>query len=261
MIFLKHLECHQFILQKNLKYYNNLFFLLFCLLANSLLAQYPNVKERIINLPNFDKRLVHYGYFLGINQYDFKFEYVDSYYKDLMYQDISVSQKKGFNVGLIGDLRINDYFNIRFEPGLYYNSRELIYPEYPEFKKESDRVRDVKSTYIHLPIYLKINAKRINNFRPFLLAGFSTDFNLSSNAKNSDDNASNVFRTSSKNLNYELGLGFEFYLYYFKFSPSLRGIFSFQNELMQDEVGELSPWTGNIINMFSRGVSLVITFE
>jgi F0F1-type ATP synthase membrane subunit a len=64
-----------------------------------------------------------------------------------------------------------------------------------------------------------------------------------------------------KNLNYELGLGFEFYLYYFKFSPSFRGIFSFQNELIPDEVGLASPWTGNIINMFSRGVSLIITFE
>ena len=179
----------------------------------------------------------------------------------MMYKDIAVIQKKGFNVGLIGDLRINDYFNVRFEPGLYYNLRELVYPEYPQFIKESDRNREVKSTYIHLPIYIKINAKRINNFRPFLLAGFSSDFNLSSNAKNSDDNASNVFRTSTKNLNYELGLGFEFYLYYFKFSPSFRGIFSFQNELIPDEVGQASPWTGNIINMFSRGVSLIITFE
>ena len=173
-------------------------------MANSLFAQYPNVKERIINLPNFDKRPVHYGYFLGINQYDFKFEYVDSYYKDMMYKDIGVIQKKGFNVGLIGDLRINDYFNVRFEPGLYYNLRELVYPEYPQFNKESDRNREVKSTYIHLPVYIKINAKRINNFRPFLLAGFSSDFNLSSNSKNSDDNASNVFRTSAKNLNYGL---------------------------------------------------------
>ena len=179
----------------------------------------------------------------------------------MMYKDIAVIQKKGFNVGLIGDLRINDYFNVRFEPGLYYNLRELVYPEYPQFIRESDRNREVKSTYIHLPIYIKINAKRINNFRPFLLAGFSSDFNLSSNAKNSDDNASNVFRTSAKNLNYELGLGFEFYLYYFKFSPSFRGIFSFQNELIPDEVGQASPWTGNIINMFSRGVSLIITFE
>ena len=248
-------------MQKNHKNYKNIWVVLFCLLANGLFAQYPNVKERIINLPNFDKRPVHYGYFLGINQYDFKFEYVDSYYKDMMYKDIAVIQKKGFNVGLIGDLRINDYFNVRFEPGLYYNLRELVYPEYPQFIKESDRNREVKSTYIHLPIYIKINAKRINNFRPFLLAGFSSDFNLSSNAKNSDDNASNVFRTSTKNLNYELGLGFEFYLYYFKFSPSFRGIFSFQNELIPDEVGQASPWTGNIINMFSRGVSLIITFE
>lgn len=229
-------------------------------MANGIFAQYPTVRERIINLPNFDKRTVHYGYFLGLNQYDFKFEYIDSYYKELMYKDIAVVQKKGFNVGLIGDLRINDYFNLRFEPGLYYNQRELNYPEYPEFTRASDRMREIKSTYIHLPFYVKINAKRINNFRPFILVGFSTDFNLSSNENNSDDNASNVFRTTSQNLNYELGLGFEFYLYYFKFSPSLRGAFSFQNELVPD-AAEGSPWTGNIVNMFSRGVSLIITFE
>ena len=218
------------------------------------------MKERIINLPSFDKRPLHYGYFLGVNQYDFKFEYIDSYYKDLMYKDIYVNQKKGFNVGLIGDIRINDYFNLRFEPGLYYNQRELIYPEYPEFEKESDLIREVNSTYIHLPLYMKINAKRINNFRPFLLVGISTDYNLSSNEQSTDDNASNVFRTNSKNLNYELGLGFEFYLYYFKFSPSLRGIFSLQNELIPDNA-EGSPWTGKIVNMFSRGVSVIITFE
>ena len=224
------------------------------------IAQYPEVKEKIINLPNFDNKILHYGYFLGTNQYDFKFEYIDTYYEELMYNDISVNQKNGFNVGLIGDLRINNFLNLRFEPGLYYNQRELVYPEYFEFTRESDRFREIKSTYIHLPLYLKINAKRINNFRPFLLLGASTDFNLSSNENNSDDNASNVFRTTTKSFNYELGLGFEFYLYYFKFSPSLRGIFSLQNELIQDTYGE-SPWTKNIINMFSRGISLIITFE
>ena len=224
------------------------------------IAQYPEVKEKIINLPNFDNKVLHYGYFLGTNQYDFKFEYIDTYYTELMYNDISVNQKNGFNVGLIGDLRINNFLNLRFEPGLYYNQRELVYPEYFEFTRESDRFREIKSTYIHLPLYLKINAKRINNFRPFLLLGGSSDFNLSSNENNSDDNASNVFRTTTKSFNYELGLGFEFYLYYFKFSPSLRGIFSLQNELIQD-TNEESPWTKNIINMFSRGVSLIITFE
>lgn len=223
-------------------------------------SQYATVKERIINLPNFDKKLIHYGYFLGLNQYDFKFEYINNFYKELNYKDIVVIPKTGFVVGLIGDIRINKYLNLRFEPGLYYNSRELKYPEFPEFTKESDQKREIKSTYIHLPLLIKVSAKRINNFKPFVMAGISTDFNLSSNQKNRNDNAGNIFRVTDQNLNYELGLGFDFYLYYFKFSPSLRGIFSFQNELIPD-ADPASPWTGKINKMLSRGIAVIITFE
>ena len=223
-------------------------------------SQYPTVKERIINLPNFDKKPIHYGYFLGLNQYDFKFEYINNFYKELNYKDISVIPKTGFVVGLIGDIRINEYLNLRFEPGLYYSSRELKYPEFTEFTKESDQRREIKSTYIHLPLLIKVSAKRINNFKPFVIAGISTDFNLSSNQKNRNDNAGNIFRVTDQNLNYELGLGFDFYLYYFKFSPSLRGIFSFQNELIPD-ADPASPWTGKINKMLSRGIAVIITFE
>ena len=60
----------------------------------SIHAQYPNVRERIINLPNFDQKPIHYGYFLGLNQYDFKFEYIENYYSELRYKDIAVTQKK-----------------------------------------------------------------------------------------------------------------------------------------------------------------------
>jgi hypothetical protein len=87
------------------------------LFANAVHSQYPVVRERLINLPSFDKKPVHYGYFLGVNQYDFKFEYIQNYYKELMLKDIAVEQQKGFSVGLIGDLRINEYMNLRFEPG------------------------------------------------------------------------------------------------------------------------------------------------
>ena len=239
---------------------NFFFFIGFFGLVFHGFGQYPTLRERVINLPNFDKKVIHYGYFLGTNQYDFKFEYVPEYYTSMNYKDIAVDSKSGFNVGLIGDLRINEFFNLRIEPGLYYSKRDLIYPKFSEFEKDGDLRREVKSTYIHLPLILKINVRRINNFRPFLLTGISTDFNLSSNAKNTDDNLSNVFRTVSQNLNYELGLGFDFYLVYFKFSPSIRGIFSFQNELMPDNDPN-SPWTSKILNMFSRGFAINLTFE
>lgn len=223
-------------------------------------AQYPQVRERVQNLPQFDDRFVHYGYFVGVNNYFFDFDYDLDYYRTNNFPDIEVTQSTGFTIGLIGDMRINQYFNLRLEPGLYYTQRDLLYPDWGEFETESDRIREIKSTYIHLPFLLKISALRINNFRPFLLAGVSTDFNLSSNKKNTDDNFSNVFRVENQTFNYEIGLGFDFYLFYFKFSPSIRGIFSMQNELIPDNAPN-SPWTGRIAKMVSRGVVINLVFE
>jgi hypothetical protein len=188
--------------------------------------------------------------------------YEGGYYENGL-RDIEVKSNTGFNVGLIGDMRINKFINLRLEPGLYYSKRDLMYPENSIFENESDRLREVKSTYIHLPLIVKFSAGRINNFRPFVLAGISTDFNLSSNHKNVDDNFSAVFRMEPQNINYEIGLGFDFYLYYFKFSPSIRGIFSMQNELIPDNPNTSgpSPWTGNIQEMVSRGFAINLTFE
>ncbi len=243
--------------KNNLKY---LFIIIFISLITKVYGQYPTIRERIINLPNFDEKVLHYGYYVGINSYDYKFEYIPDYYRLNNYPDVQVESTTGFNVGLIGDLRINKYFNLRIEPGLIYSQRNLLYPDLPIFESENDLIREIKSTYIHIPLLIKLNAKRINNFKPYITFGISADYNLSSNSKNTDDNSSNVFRTISNGLNYELGFGFDFYLYYFKFSPSIRGVFSIQNELIPD-FNENSPWTSNINNMFSRGILINFTFE
>ena len=61
-------------------------------------------------------------------------------------------------------------------------------------------------------------------------------------------------------FNYELGFGIDFYTQYFKFSPSIRGIFALTNELVPDEDPN-SPWTGNIEGMYTRGIFINFTFE
>lgn len=229
-------------------------------------AQYPSVKERVQNLQDFDEKFLHYGYFFGFNEYGYKFEYEKTYsgppvLKGKGLPDIELVKNYGFNVGLIGDMRINKFINLRFEPGLYYSQRDLIYPDAtPGLNSDQDYLREVKSTYIHLPLLVKFNALRVNNFRPYVVGGISTAFNLSSNKKNADDNSNNIFRVISQTYNYEIGFGIEFYLPYFKFTPSIRGLFSIENELIQDN-DPLSPWTSNINNMFSQGILINFTFE
>ena len=72
--------------------------------------------------------------------------------------DIDVETQMGFNVGLIGDMRINKYMNLRLEPGIYFTNRNL---RFPGFEEENDELREVKSTYIHVPLLLKLSTKRI----------------------------------------------------------------------------------------------------
>lgn len=208
--------------------------------------------DPIINLENWDKQRVYWGYYLGFNMYDFKIDY-----KNTPDVDILVDGVTGFNVGLIGDLRLHEYINLRFEPGLYYTQRNL---NYSGFTDEDDALREVKSTYIHFPLLLKFSSERTGNIRPFLVGGVSATLNLSSNSKTKDDNLQERFRVKPWTKNYEVGFGIDLYLEYFKFSPSIRGVFGFNDELIRDNDPN-SPWTGNIDALKTRAIFINFTFQ
>ena len=233
-----------------------LFVIAFLMFAQQAPAQLFS-KEKILNQENFDKQRLTWGFYLGLNTYDFKF----TYNRDQ--SDVQTQKNTGFNVGLVSDLRLNDYFNIRFEPGLYINQRDLYYGEdwfNGEPVNDNDLLREVKSTYVHFPLLLKVSTKRLNNFKPYLLGGVSAALNLSSNQENPDDNSVGQFRTKRGMLFWEVGFGVDFYLYWFKFSPSIRGVFAINDELVRDRDPN-SPWTNNINTMQSRGVFLNFTFQ
>lgn len=217
--------------------------------APSVLAQFN--EKPIINLENEDKAFLNWGYFLGFNSFDFKF----SYKNDL--PDILVDNSIGFNVGLIGEMRINKFLDLRLEPGLYYSKRIL---QFPGFDNENDATRELNSTYINFPLLLKVSTLRIGNWKPFIIGGFSASLNLGSNEDSLDDNSSGTFRMKKNVFNYELGFGIDFYTEYFKFTPSVRGIFAITDELVPD-TDPNSPWTGNIEGLFTRGIFVNFTFE
>ena len=209
-------------------------------------------RDPIIHLENFDKQRLHWGYFLGFNSYDFKFDYIND-----PGTDIEVKSNTGFNVGLVGNLRLFEYLDLRFEPGLYYTQRNLTFPG---FEDQYDALREVKSTYIHFPLLLKFSSKRTGNVRPYLVGGFSKSLNLSSFSNAQEDNSAHTFRMKKWTTNYEVGFGIDLYLEFFKFSPSIRGVFGMDDELIRD-ADPNSPWTGNVGSMKTRAVFINFTFH
>ena len=131
--------------------------LILILLSTSSIAQKANRlfgREPIINLENFQQQRLYFGFFLGFNSYDFKIDY------KTVGEDIQVKKNMGFNVGLIADLRLHEYVNLRFEPGLYYTKRDLQYPEsyFLTTPTYSDKLREVNSTNLHFPLLLKFSS-------------------------------------------------------------------------------------------------------
>ena len=192
---------------------------------------------------------------MGVNNYNYKLDYILNPEKKTL-----ISDQTGINVGLIGDLKLKKNLNLRFEPGLYTNKSDIVFYDRQNFTKNSDTLRSIKSTYIHLPLLIKYSAKRYNNLKPYVLAGLSTSFNLSSNQNSPEDNNNDVFRLKTNTFYYELGFGIDFYLQYFKFSPSIRGVFSLKNELVPD-LDPNSPWTGNIDKMSARAIFINFSFH
>ena len=254
-------------------------FIILFLSAHLIHAQ----KEKIINLPNFDKRKIHFGYYLGVNNNSFDIKYYDQSGGDLgspvnpfppkdMFVD--VNSKLGFNIGFVIDYRLHKNINLRFEPGLRSNTKELTFinPNLDATDSQGnqiyngleDPVREVSGTYLHMPLLIKFSTNRLNNIRPYVIGGVAYDYNFSSNEKNPDDNYDGEFRMTSSNFMYEAGLGIDLYFDFFKFTPSIRGIFAMNNELVPDNQHNppySSPWTGPIEFLGTSGVFLNLTFE
>ena len=223
--------------------------ILISFLINTITAQKRDVVQY---KQNWDKQKVFWGYYLGLNNRDFKISYNTT---DVF---INVKSSSGFEVGLIGDLRLHKNINLRLEPGLSSNTKTLEFTNIEG--NDFVRIREVNGTYLRIPLLLKFSTDRLNNMRPYVVGGVSFDYNFSSNQDNPNDNLDGEFRMTKNNFMYEIGIGVDLYLPFFIFSPSIRGVFAINDELIRD-IDPNSQWTGPVDFLGTRGVFIKFAFH
>lgn len=233
------------------------FFTIFLVLSPIFLTLYGQDKN-LENLRTEDKKRLRFGYYVGLNSVGAKMEYLPT--SSGQPYRLSIKAKPSFDVGLLADVRINEFLNIRFHPGVAFVEREIRFPFSEEILSKPLIERNVKSNYVRLPIGIKLNARRIRNARPFLMGSMSYNMNITSEETNPEDNTSGTFRMKRNMYAWEFAIGTDIYFPYFKFTPSLHGLFALNNEIVPDNDPN-SPFTRYISSMKSRGVFLRFTFE
>ena len=178
------------------------------------------IQRTELNLLHYDYASpLRFGFSLGLNAFDFtttnklRDVVIDGNGKPRKVRADVTTLKAGFDINAIVDYRIKRQWNLRTLPGISFGSRRLDF--FDDTTNELLHTMPISSNYMELPIHLKFSAKRNSNFRSYVFAGVNSRYNLSGS---SDVKSGIFFGISNAEIFGEFGFGFEFYLYYFKFS-------------------------------------------
>lgn len=235
------------------------FFLSILFICGVSLAGYAEYAHgRTNNLINADNKLYHFGFILGFNMMDLNVQHSGVVAEDGKVWFVEdTSMNPGFSVGIVSDLRVLNWLNLRFTPTLFFNDRQVSFRDSEGTEWEDGSVA-VQSSMLELPLLLKIRGQRKNNYRPYLLAGGALTIDMGRDSEG-------PLMLKQVDYGIEVGLGFDFYLSYFKLCPELKFYFGLGDVLERDrpEIADVTnlKFSNAISKLTSRLIVLSFNFE
>jgi hypothetical protein len=224
-----------------------LFFVLF--FSFSATAQ-----RKAISLADHDDKKYYFGISFGLNFSVYQVQYSAAFAKTDTFHTIQPRWQPGFNLGLLANLKLTNFVDLRFLPSLAFAEKRIDY----KYGYPTDSVvsRGIEAIYMHLPLQLKFKSDRINNFRFYAIVGGKFDYDLAANARSrrSDE----FIKISPIDFGYEVGVGFEFFNPNFIFSPEIKLSQGLTNQLYIDRSLQL---TNALDKLLTRMIVISIHLE
>lgn len=179
-----------------------------------LFLQPAGAQRRILNMAEHDQKPYYFGLTFGLNFSQYRIRYTQAFAETDTFKRIQPYWAPGFNLGLMANLRLNRWVDLRIVPSLAFAEKRL---QFNSPMRDSTEERTVESIYLHLPLQFKFKSDRLRNFRFYGMAGAKLDYDLAANARSRK--ANEFLKIKPLDAGYELGVGFEFYYPNFIFSP------------------------------------------
>ena len=214
-------------------------------------------KRKVMNRPYLDQRKLHYGFLIGMHIQDVELQnngFIDPETGEQWYADID-NYNPGFSVGVMGELRLNQYLALRLAPTMHFGQKHVLFHEQGSGR---DTTQNLKSTYISVPLDLKFAAPRYNNFRPYLIAGVNPMVDLTTKK-----HAGLMPKPFYCYL--EVGMGCNRYLPFFKLNRELKFCFGLADILKKNRKdlidSSLLKYTKSLDGASSKLIVLTVYFE
>jgi len=244
-----------------MKYLKSLLIILLVTVAATTVRAQSSSVFGVPNLLKYDNRLFHFGFLIGYNTADFMIYSQAGLNEQDTLNIINTRGYSGFNLGIVTDLRMGKYFDLRFIPTLSFIDRSVVYNDNRglEYHQNTNPKNNVAgAVYMDLPLMVKLKSSRMmNNIRAYVLAGAQYSLDLTSIAKKNQNNVGYVLRLHPHDFQGIAGVGFDFYCTYFKFATELKMAFGLRNLLIPDP--DIHATTINSLK--SKMLMISFTFE
>lgn len=246
-------------------------------------------RRKPMNMPTYDEALYHFGFLVAYNQMQYAMTCVKDYQMlghepyewpsnpnpdAVVYLlDVTSPSVPGFTVGIVGNLRLGKYFDLRFVPSLSFGERKLDYtlktsrvigPD-EVVVKHFNFMKSTHSTFVEFPFHVKYRALRLNNFSAYLLGGANFKIDMASQKKNEveiiiDGYPTTVvdnIRVKKTDFALEIGTGVDFYTDYFKFGIEVKMSYGLMNILNEEQM----IYSSSIEKLRNKTFQVSFTFE
>jgi hypothetical protein len=229
-------------------------FLLFAMVLLSQTAVQAQFNQGNFNFHDFQAKQYYFGITLGYNRGDYRIFKSKDFIRSDSFARVESIGGPGFNIGIVSNLRIGDYFDIRFLPTLSFAERNLRYTRAANLSKFVNN--KISSVLVEMPFQVRYKSAPYHDFRLFVISGVKYTFDVASDSRSRQ--AAGLVSISPTDFQFEYGAGIQFFFPYFIFSPELKISQGFNNVLIfNNELGRSKV----LDKILSRAFTISFHFE
>lgn len=215
-------------------------------------------KAKPKNDSNYDERMLHFGFSMGLNTMDFNIKLSDEAIANKTTVE-TVSLKPGINIQIVTDFRPSTYLDIRFLPGVSFGQRNVSFYD-STGTAWGEEPQKIESSFLEFPLSLKYKGMRLNNSRPYIIGGLNFRYDLAGK-KEYDKDQGIYMRLNRADLYYEVGAGIDIYLPYFKLTIEAKMSNGLRDILVHEPAPGYPQYANAIESMRSQIWVLSFHFE
>lgn len=210
-------------------------------------------QKRVQYLQYEDLKPYHFGFLIGMHTQDLIFEHSGLADKNGNHWYGSVpSYAPGFSVGVLGDLRLADFLSLRCSPTIHFGSKSVALAS--DAPGAATVYSEIRSNYFMVPLSLRYRGARTDNYRPYLMGGFSAGIDMGRDKRE-------PLLLTRIHPYAEFGVGCDLYLPYFRLVPELKFCLGLNDVLTHNRTDQDSEAFLRYTKAFDRITSRLVVFS